>query len=528
MTNQNNIAQAAMQQAVSDDDLLRICQQFNPGQDLDLAKAVRDAVLSKLRAPVADIAAIIRDVCELDPADEGPDTVSVSVTDLRRIIERHSAPVATETLDEGNAPVPLKGHSMGPLTPVCDYTGSLIGQTVATARHGAYEGSVIWVRMLRAGEWMPWRVADKQSAPVAGEPAFYINSSLIDPRTGHIKAEIRDPLTWSDTPVGNWLTPVFIAPVAGERALFALKHIGTWAGIGAGMKTHKEVREYAKHNAQACTPAADMGNPMSIPRVADERAAFEANFPVPVHCQWIGNGYASTEYNAWDAIKHKTRWEGWQARAALASAPVADPETMEEIHRQERERSPWVLPKDPTLPQSAPVAGEAQPEIEQMAVNRYRPVPDGKFSYKVVAGDGSRSLYTGTKDSCLRVAAKLTEAFLDGAFVASDAAPQASAENVRLRELLVRCQAWMLSSEHDRPNMLIALIQDALQSQPQADKDGGQQRAGDAVAAEALAHLRTIANFGGTLDQAKELAARCVWRCAVLSAAQTEQGERDA
>lgn len=75
---------------------------------------------------------------------------------------------------------------------------------------------------------------------------------------------------------------------------------------------------------------------------------------------------------------------------------------------------------------SAPVAGEAQPEIEQMAVNRYRPVPDGKFSYKVVAGDGSRSLYTGTKDSCLRVATKLTEAFLDGAFVASYAAPQAS------------------------------------------------------------------------------------------------------
>ncbi|AHC56540.1 hypothetical protein JJJA_0024 [Achromobacter phage JWDelta] len=75
---------------------------------------------------------------------------------------------------------------------------------------------------------------------------------------------------------------------------------------------------------------------------------------------------------------------------------------------------------------SAPVAGEAQERIEQMAVNRYRSVPDGNFSYKVVAGDGTRSLYTGTKDACLRVASKLTEAFLDGAFVASDAAPQAS------------------------------------------------------------------------------------------------------
>ena len=54
MTNQNSAAQAAMG-TVSDADLLRICQQFNPGQDLDLAKAVRAEVLSQLRCPVADI-----------------------------------------------------------------------------------------------------------------------------------------------------------------------------------------------------------------------------------------------------------------------------------------------------------------------------------------------------------------------------------------------------------------------------------------------------------------------------------------
>ncbi|QDJ45013.1 hypothetical protein [Bordetella hinzii] len=45
--------------------------------------------------------------------------------------------------------------------------------------------------------------------------------------------------------------------------------------------------------------------------------------------------------------------------AALAGAPVAEPETMEEIHRRERERAPWVLPKDPTLPASAPDTSEA-------------------------------------------------------------------------------------------------------------------------------------------------------------------------
>lgn len=184
---------------------------------------------------------------------------------------------------------------------------------------------------------------------------------------------------------------------------------------------------------------------------------------------------------------------------------------------------------------SAPVAGEAQERIEQMAVNRYRPVPDGKFSYKVVAGDGSRSLYTGTKDSCLRVAAKLTEAFLDGAFVASDAAPQASAENVRngtaskrysdidfdgwiamhcdcddltAYERKLARDAWdaAMASHQGEPvdlpridadrlraiaasgsqtAMSNALLNVARALKTQADKDGGQQRAGDE-----LTHLR--------------------------------------
>ncbi|MFY2659262.1 hypothetical protein ACOTJ6_13000 [Achromobacter xylosoxidans] len=112
--------------------------------------------------------------------------------------------------------------------------------------------------------------------------------------------------------------------------------------------------------------------------------------------------------------------------APVASAPVTEDDEVERI-RGRGPAYPYTPNTAPPTPlASAPVAGEAQERIEQMAVNRYRPVPDGKFSYKVVAGDGSRSLYTGTKDSCLRVAAKLTEAFLDGAFVASDASPQSS------------------------------------------------------------------------------------------------------
>lgn len=74
-------------------------------------------------------------------------------------------------------------------------------------------------------------------------------------------------------------------------------------------------------------------------------------------------------------------------------------------------------------------AASAEPvpvEIERLAINRYRPVPAGALAYKVVAGDGSRSLFSGTKDECQIVARKLTEAFLDGAHVAINAAPVAA------------------------------------------------------------------------------------------------------
>ncbi|CAB3665392.1 hypothetical protein LMG26696_03593 [Achromobacter pulmonis] len=187
--------------------------------------------------------------------------------------------------------------------------------------------------------------------------------------------------------------------VGRDRVLrFARAALASGSSAGWGCAHKNKVANVAAyvwycHDCAKFIPREPGESALASAPVADERAAFEAKFPLPAHCQWIGNGYAATDYNAWSAHKHKDRWEGWQARAALASAPVA---------------------------------GEAQERIEQMAVNRYRPVPDGKFSYKVVAGDGSRSLYTGTKDSCLRVAAKLTEAFLDGAFVASDASPQSS------------------------------------------------------------------------------------------------------
>lgn len=69
--------------------------------------------------------------------------------------------------------------------------------------------------------------------------------------------------------------------------------------------------------------------------------------------------------------------------------------------------------------------------VERMAVNRYRPIPSGVIGYAVVAGDGTRKLFCGTKDECYVVARKLTEAFLDGAYAALTAAlsPRADADS---------------------------------------------------------------------------------------------------
>ena len=74
-------------------------------------------------------------------------------------------------------------------------------------------------------------------------------------------------------------------------------------------------------------------------------------------------------------------------------------------------------PSAPAQPQEAQAVPQ---DVENLAVNRYRTAPGDSpltrpWLYKVVAGDGSRALYTGTKDGCATVARKLTEAFLDGA-----------------------------------------------------------------------------------------------------------------
>lgn len=90
---------------------------------------------------------------------------------------------------------------------------------------------------------------------------------------------------------------------------------------------------------------------------------------------------------------------------------------------------------------AAPVTA-APVDLDALAVNRYRPVPDGLLAYKVVAGDGTRSLFSGTMNECNVVARKLTEAFLDGAHVASTLA----APGIDLTPFRELADAWQKES----------------------------------------------------------------------------------
>lgn len=64
------------------------------------------------------------------------------------------------------------------------------------------------------------------AAPVAQEPAFYVNKSIIDPRTGKLRGGFNDAITWSDEPAHDWRLPVFLAPVAAQAQPAPMEAIG--------------------------------------------------------------------------------------------------------------------------------------------------------------------------------------------------------------------------------------------------------------------------------------------------------------
>lgn len=126
---------------------------------------------------------------------------------------------------------------------------------------------------------------------------------------------------------------------------------------------------------------------------------------------------ADKDGRAFNAQGHSQAIQAIDVCLASLAAPVAA-----------KDHPRFIAGYDAGMADARRMAASAEPvpvEIERLAINRYRPVPAGALAYKVVAGDGSRSLFSGTKDECQIVARKLTEAFLDGAHVAINAAPVA-------------------------------------------------------------------------------------------------------
>ncbi|GAB3484225.1 DUF551 domain-containing protein [Azotobacter salinestris] len=78
------------------------------------------------------------------------------------------------------------------------------------------------------------------------------------------------------------------------------------------MLAYKEGHRDARHAAAELVAAheAEQAAPVAVP---DEREAFEAKFPVPSDCRRVGNTYAATEFNAWQANAYGEIRKGWLA-----------------------------------------------------------------------------------------------------------------------------------------------------------------------------------------------------------------------
>lgn len=67
-----------------------------------------------------------------------------------------------------------------------------------------------------------------------------------------------------------------------------------------------------------------LSRPPQPPSASDERGRFEALYPMPPGCVRLSTGYAGSSYKAWETHHYMGKWEGWQARAALAPSPGVD------------------------------------------------------------------------------------------------------------------------------------------------------------------------------------------------------------
>lgn len=179
-----------------------------------VAQVKRDGI--KASARVADTSAIIRDVCELDPADEGPDTVSVTVAELTRIIERHSAPVAGEAqadqfiqaaIDQAPEPLRRLGEYLSRVLDEDQWATAermLLGACNAAPQASAEP--VGWFDTSTSSGTIRWRPGLTASSFPAGHP-FYAGpvapQASAEPARTLFPAHLRK--MWSGGEVQTWL-----------------------------------------------------------------------------------------------------------------------------------------------------------------------------------------------------------------------------------------------------------------------------------------------------------------------------------
>lgn len=310
--------------------------------------------------------------------------------------------------------------------------------------------------------------------------------------------------------------------------------------------------------------------------VADERAAFVA---------WLTGSYPDA-YSEPEAVRlwhHEhvaaLAWEERARRAALASAPVAErqyhyrmpnctpgrPKCRDgngypdcpcwhdvgtgPLKGKEATATDW-RDKPMAAPASAAVAGEAQQKTEpsdkdilalagdstmfRTDIGKVSGLPYywGEASTVVAFARTVLDRYAAPQASAEQMQAALQKSFDMGKFYGS--LPETDAEDVRNAALEEAYEAvaclyaayYQHSKRSESDDILQALKQagDDIRAlkQPQADKDGGQQRAGDAVR-DALWTLteHNALHFG-------EQHSTVIQGRAALSAPQAEQGERDA
>ncbi|MFY2995914.1 hypothetical protein ACOTH8_21565 [Achromobacter xylosoxidans] len=277
--------------------------------------------------------------------------------------------------------------------------------------------------------------------------------------------------------------------------------------------------------------------------VADERAAFET---------WANNSFelhrhAGTEYSS---RVTQCAWAAWEARAALASAPVAEPR-LEWSAKALYDAIKDVL-LNHRLSNLVDEDGEFFPLVDHLRSQDDKATESGEFEIALicdaiyndvltrsapVAGEqiiawdvqdtGLGRRYTTynpkVAEDLMNLGENVRPLVYASALPPANPAPQASAEDVR-NAALEEAAAFLENNRTAWQSFRAAYEIRALK-QPQADKDGGQQLDGDVDERAAFEAWAYRAGMGPKFRESMFAA----WEArAALSAPQAEQGERDA